>query len=61
MAQTLSPEKEKELAKKFGELEIYKDQAEDEEEIAEPVTEKDESKVEKPEKDKFMDERRQLK
>lgn len=64
MVQKLSPKKEQELAEKFGKLgnlDVYKDKAEEEEELAEPVSEADESKIEKSEKDKFIDERKQLK
>jgi len=61
---SMSPEKEKELAEKFkqlGKLDVYKEKEEWEEEEPEPVTEKDESKVEKSEYQKFLDDWKLLK
>lgn len=61
MAQTMSPAKEKELGKKLGKLNVYKEKEEWEEEEPEPVTEKSETVTEISEKKKFLNERSQLK
>lgn len=52
---TMSAEKEKELAEKIGDLEVYKDTEKWEDEL---TTDEDESKKEKPEQDKFMEVRK---
>lgn len=61
MAQTISPEKEKALAEKLGQLEVYKEKEEWEEELVEPVVAKVESKIEDSEQKKFENERNKLK
>jgi len=62
MNTTISPEQEKALAEKLGKLNVYKEKEEwEEEEIVEPVTEKDESKVENSEYQKFKNKWKELK
>jgi len=62
MAQELTSKEENELNKKFGKLNVYKEKAEEEdEEESEPVTEIPENKIENSEKDRFDNERKQLK
>jgi hypothetical protein len=62
MAQELTSKEENELNKKFGKLNVYKEKAEEEdEEKSEPVTEVPENKIENSEKEKFDNERKQLK
>ncbi|MCX6823849.1 MAG: hypothetical protein NT085_01880 [candidate division SR1 bacterium] len=60
MNTTMSPQKEDELAKKLGSLEVYKDKAEEENE-PEPIVETPEKTNEATEKEKFTTERKNLK
>ncbi|MEI6118903.1 MAG: hypothetical protein WCP92_06920 [bacterium] len=60
MNTTMSPEKEDELAKKLGSLEVYKDKTEEESE-PEPIVEIPEKTNETTEKEKFETERKNLK
>lgn len=63
LADKISPEKEEALAEKLGKLNVYKDKEdiEESEEGREETKEDDGSKIEKSEKEKFMNERKQLK
>lgn len=62
MARSLPPEKEKELAEKFGKLNVFKEKADEEEPEEEQPSgkEQQEEKKESPEQEKFMNERGQL-
>lgn len=58
---TMSPEREKALAQKLGDLDVYKEKEDTETEEIASTTENPEQHKEKTEKDKFMDDRQQLK
>lgn len=57
---TLSPEKEKELAQKLGDLDVYKEKEKEQEEIVTETTTPEHHK-EKSEQEKFMDDRQHIK
>ncbi len=57
----LSPQQEKKLAEKFGELATYKDQNTGEDEAVDPIVNSSETKVEASAKNPFLEERKKLK
>jgi len=61
MNTSFSPKKEEELAKKMGDLEVYKEKNEEEDLEDINPEESSEKKVEKSAYDKFLDEWKQLK